>query len=140
LDAILHFELAVLYFPFRQMTPTSAGTGEITRIAAVKTSELGDTATELRAGLRALSALPIGSVIAFWGQRADLRANYELCDGEEVTTSDSPVLKQHKPDLRDSFVKGSNKDTKMLQLTQRLVDTIFKTLTTDMRLALSMRN
>lgn len=90
----------------------SAGAGEITRIAAVKTGELGATATELRAGLRALPDLPIGSVIAFWGKSTDIPANYELCDGEEVTTSDSPVLKQHKPDLRDSFVKGSIKDTK----------------------------
>jgi hypothetical protein len=52
-------------------------------------------------------ALPIGSVVSYWGSLDNLPSGYELCNGELITTPDSPINGERKPDLRDSFIKGA---------------------------------
>lgn len=55
-------------------------------------------------------AVPIGAIIPFWGGPDDLVAleTYELCDGGEVLTEDSPIRGYVKPDLRNRFLAGAN--------------------------------
>jgi hypothetical protein len=52
-------------------------------------------------------ALPIGSIVSFWGDLGELPKAYELCDGELVTTPDSPLNGKRKPNLVDRFLKGA---------------------------------
>ena len=55
-------------------------------------------------------SLPVGSVVAFWGTLEEIPDDYELCDGELVKKTNSK-LHGHKPDLRDTFLKGAQADT-----------------------------
>jgi hypothetical protein len=63
-------------------------------------------------------ALPKGSVASYWGSLDELPKGYELCDGELVTTPDSPsqwhekasdlwiaLLRAHCQELRMSAIK-----------------------------------
>src|ERR1700736_3972328 len=52
-------------------------------------------------------ALPIGSIVGFWGSLDELPKGYELCDGELVTTPDSPLNGSRKPNFVDRFLKGA---------------------------------
>lgn len=51
--------------------------------------------------------IPVGTVISFWGRKNDIPKGFEVCDGELVTTPDSPLNKTRKPNLQDSFIKGA---------------------------------
>lgn len=53
-------------------------------------------------------AVPIGAIIPFWGGPDDLIAieGFELCDGGEILTEDSPIRGYVKPDLRNRFLAG----------------------------------
>lgn len=62
------------------------------------------------------TAPPVGTVIAYWGSKADIKdtGNYELCDGELVSTLGSKIFGKPKPDLRNKFVRGYGGDENML--------------------------
>ena len=49
--------------------------------------------------------LPVGSVIPYWGTA--IPVGFELCDGELVTTNDSPLKGNRKPNLLSRFVRGA---------------------------------
>ena len=49
---------------------------------------------------------PVGTVLMWWGQVADIPRGFELCDGGFVATPGA-VLTGIKPDLRDRFPKGA---------------------------------
>jgi hypothetical protein len=56
--------------------------------------------------------LPVGSVVAYWGYIKEgsppqTPPGFEICDGDPVTTPDSLIRGQRKPDLRDAFLKGA---------------------------------
>lgn len=53
-------------------------------------------------------AVPIGSVISYWGSKVDLDGlhSWELCDGTPVRAADSPLFGKVKPALVDRFVMG----------------------------------
>ena len=53
-------------------------------------------------------AVPIGSVVSYWGTRESLAAlkDWELCDGTPVRNPGSPMVGKPKPDLVDRFVMG----------------------------------
>ena len=57
-----------------------------------------------------LAGVPIGGVIAWWGDWGDSRKRpkgFELCDGTTVTTPGSSIIGQEKPKLIGRFIKGA---------------------------------
>ena len=57
--------------------------------------------------------VPIGAVVAYWGAiQPKPPEGYELCNGELVTTTGSPLLGARKPNLMDTFVTGATQDAK----------------------------
>lgn len=82
---------------------------------------LGLAATALAVGLwpgrtpnAVADALPIGSIAAFTGKKSDVPKNYELCDGELVITSESPIRGHRKPNLFGKFLRGAPADAETL--------------------------
>jgi hypothetical protein len=68
--------------------------------------DLKDAAASL--GVARAFQVPIGTVVAFWGKKDEIpKESYEICDGEVVSTRDSPIAGKKKPDLRDCFIKGA---------------------------------
>ena len=57
------------------------------------------------------STVPIGAIVPFWGGPDDLITleDYELCDGGQVLTEDSPIRGFAKPDLRNKFLAGADR-------------------------------
>ena len=53
-------------------------------------------------------ALPVGSVIPFWGSSSAVPTGYELCDGELVVTPGSPIHNTRKPKLFGRFIRGAS--------------------------------
>jgi hypothetical protein len=51
-------------------------------------------------------ALPVGTVVMWWGDVKDIPPGWELCDGGKVAT-DGPLSQQTKPDFVDRFPKGA---------------------------------
>ena len=54
--------------------------------------------------------IPLGAVIAFPNKLTAPPEGYEFCDGEFVTTRNSPMLGKRKPDLNGRFLRGAPKD------------------------------
>jgi len=49
---------------------------------------------------------PIGAVIPWFGDPAELPANWRICDGSVVADPQSPLDGKNVPDLRSKFVRG----------------------------------
>lgn len=54
------------------------------------------------------NALPVGSVVAFYGDPEVLREAgvWEVCDGGRIESEDSPLFGKNRPDLSDRFIMG----------------------------------
>src|SRR5271166_2174755 len=100
--------------PTATPSPTSQRIGLIDQVAALqrevetlkqKIASLETAGPPSSPGL----ALPVGSIVSYWGSLDELPKGYELCDGELVTTPDSPINGKRKPNLVDSFLKGALK-------------------------------
>ncbi len=72
-------------------------------------AEMAAVRAEMAAEDAAVSAIavPVGGVIAWWGELGSIPENFELCDGNPPTTPGA-VLTGNKPDLRERFVRGAN--------------------------------
>lgn len=60
--------------------------------------------------IEAYGSVPVGGVIMWWGDRTAKPANFELCDGNPVTTPGSPLLGRLKPNLLNRFPRGADND------------------------------
>jgi hypothetical protein len=57
----------------------------------------------------AVTAIPIGAVIAWWRPDSSFSwsgEGFQLCDGSTITDPGSPLLGQKTPDLRQQFIRG----------------------------------
>jgi outer membrane murein-binding lipoprotein Lpp len=63
----------------------------------------------LREDVDTISALlvPVGSVVAWWGNLASIPVNFELCDGNAPTTPGA-ILSENKPNLLSRFIRGAS--------------------------------
>lgn len=52
--------------------------------------------------------VPLGCIVAWWGEAASLPSGYEICDGTAVKTEGSLLIDTVKPNLLGLFVKGSD--------------------------------
>jgi len=50
--------------------------------------------------------VPVGTILAFWGDENDLPDGWEACDGSAVEARDA-LLRGPKPDLRERFLRGT---------------------------------
>lgn len=57
--------------------------------------------------ITAPGVVPVGGVLMWWGDMANIPAGYEPCTGGLVSATSSPIAGQAKPDLRDKFVMGA---------------------------------
>ena len=57
---------------------------------------------------RVLGEVPVGGVVMFHGDPAELPTNWLLCDGRMVDDPDSPLSGKMVPDLRGLFVRGAS--------------------------------
>jgi microcystin-dependent protein len=72
--------------------------------------------------------VPIGGVIMYWSDGGSIPTNWEVCDGNAVSTSGSPLNGKTKPNLTSKFVRGvANQD---LQTTEQKGGADTHTLTT----------
>jgi hypothetical protein len=68
---------------------------------------------------------PIGAVMMWWGDVADIPPGWELCDGNTVETVGSPIYGEPKPDLLDRVPRGASAgDTTRDQLGKSGSDTV----------------
>lgn len=51
---------------------------------------------------------PIGTLVPFFGNSADIPPGFELCDGEPVKNAASPIVGLRKPNLRGRFLRGAD--------------------------------
>ncbi len=61
------------------------------------------TETKLAAGL----AVPVGTVVSWWGNSASVPSGWKLCDGTIVSDSQSPLNGLASPELRNRFIRGT---------------------------------
>jgi hypothetical protein len=54
-----------------------------------------------------IDQVPVGGVIAFWGDKSEIPPNYKICDSAMITDPDSKLSRFRTPDLRDRFIKGA---------------------------------
>ena len=95
------------------MTALSVPGGSVSTVMianlSVTTAKIADgavTETKLAPGL----AVPIGSVVSWWGNAATPPAGWRVCDGSVVSDSESPLKGETLPDLRGRFVRGTTGD------------------------------
>jgi hypothetical protein len=58
---------------------------------------------------------PVGAVIAWFGDPADLPGNWVLCDGRTISDEQSPLNGTVTPDLRGRFLRGEIDSTRMIR-------------------------
>jgi hypothetical protein len=51
--------------------------------------------------------LPVGAIVAYWGDPAALPGHWRLCDGSVVDDAASPLAGKTLPDLRRRFLRGA---------------------------------
>lgn len=68
---------------------------------------VADVATN---ALSILGEVPIGGLVPYFGDPADLPSHWIICDGSTVADPDSPLDGQTIPDLRQRFVRGADAD------------------------------
>lgn len=51
--------------------------------------------------------VPVGAILAYWGDPAALPEGWRLCDGGVVSDAESPLAGRRLPDLRKRFVRGA---------------------------------
>jgi len=56
--------------------------------------------------ITAAGAVPVGGVIMWWGDKAAIPPDFEICNGAVPTTPNARLV-GNKPDLQDRFVKGA---------------------------------
>ncbi len=75
---------------------------------AAATTEMKTQMTTEFAAVAAI-AIPVGGVVAWWGDVAVIPANFELCDGGPPTTPGA-LLASNKPDLQNRFIRGATSE------------------------------
>lgn len=63
--------------------------------------------TAIAAGAEPPGRLPVGAIVAYWGDPAALPVEWRLCDGSLVEDADSPLAGMRLPDLRRRFLRGA---------------------------------
>jgi hypothetical protein len=69
---------------------------------ALRAASVGD----LSASQIAAASPPVGAVLPYFGDPADLPASWKVCDGSVVSDPESPLDGVTLPDMRDSFARG----------------------------------
>jgi len=59
--------------------------------------------------------VPIGGVISFYGDPANLPENWKVCDGSVINDPESPLNGTTLPDMRAKFVRGEENATRNLE-------------------------
>jgi len=78
---------------------------DVAEATAVLRAEMTSEVTTVRAEVSAI-AVPVGGVIAWWGDLSSIPENFELCDGNPPTTPGA-VFSSNKPNLLQRFVRGA---------------------------------
>ena len=102
------------------MSALSVPGGTVTTVMlanlAVTTEKIADgavTEAKLAPGI----AVPVGSVISWWGNAATPPTGWKVCDGTAVSDAGSPLNGQSVPDLRNRFVRGASGDVRTTPVT-----------------------
>jgi hypothetical protein len=97
------------------MSALSVPGGAVTTVMlanlSVTTEKIADgaiTEAKLAPGV----AVPVGSVISWWGNAASPPSGWKVCDGTAVSDTGSPLNGQSVPDLRNRFVRGASGDVR----------------------------
>lgn len=72
-------------------------------ITTIKIADGAVTEAKLAPGI----AVPVGSVVTWWGNSANVPLGWKLCDGSVVNDSSSSLNGLTSPDLRNRFVRGA---------------------------------
>ena len=56
--------------------------------------------------MHAVGSVPVGGVVPYFGDLADLPENWAQCAGGAISDPDSPLWGRAIPDLRDRFIRG----------------------------------
>lgn len=78
---------------------------EVADATSTLRAEIASEDALVRADVSAI-AVPVGGVIAWWGDLGSIPDNFELCDGNPPTTPGA-VFSAAKPDLRSRFIRGA---------------------------------
>lgn len=57
---------------------------------------------------QAPGTVPVGAILAWYGDPATLPAEWRLCDGALVSDPESPLAGRRLPDLRGRFLRGAD--------------------------------
>jgi len=94
------FAMTALTLPNGTVTTVMIGNASIT---TAKVADGAITEPKLAAGL----SVPVGGVIAWWGDSSTPPAGWKVCDGSAVNDSASSLNGKTVPDLRNRFIRGA---------------------------------
>ena len=96
--------------------PAGAVTGAMIAVGSITADRIADhtiTERQLAPGL----AVPIGSVVSWWGDSGTPPDGWAVCDGKTLSDSKSPLNGKALPDLRNKFVRGGTGDVRSTLVT-----------------------
>jgi hypothetical protein len=102
--------------PRQAITPVLAAvharlSEDATRAGEAQHAERADLALRANVADRAAGEVPVGGIVPYYGDPAQLPSSWRLCDGTAITDADSPLNGQRSPDLRGMFVRGVDVQT-----------------------------